>query len=92
MIRYGDEDGVGYLNPLGSRIEFNFSSSLNIDRTTSKYMRVGDGDGEGKNRPHPVGNFCFRDGLDMWWYIYIIRTLIWFVVHSNVLIGTLFFW
>ncbi|KEH23265.1 hypothetical protein MTR_7g072625 [Medicago truncatula] len=35
-------------------MEFNFSSPLGMGRVASKYMRVGDEDGEGKTRPRPI--------------------------------------
>ena len=40
-----------YPNTLETRMRFNFSSPLGMDKVTSKYMEVGDGDGEGKTRP-----------------------------------------
>jgi len=48
---------IGYLNPSGVGMRFDFSSMLGIGRITSKYMEVGygegEGEGEGKTRPHP---------------------------------------
>jgi len=46
--------GWEYPNPLGTGMRFNFSSPLSMGWVMGKYMRVGDGDGEGKTRPHPV--------------------------------------
>jgi len=52
--------GWEYPNPLGTGMEFNFSSPLDMGRVMDKYMRVGDedGDGEGKTRPRPAPLPC----------------------------------
>jgi len=39
-------------------MRFNFSSPLGVGRVTSKYMGIGDGDEEGKTRPHPAPLPC----------------------------------
>ena len=50
--------GREYPNPLGMGMRFNFSSPFGMSRVTGKYMRVRDGDGEGKTRPHPATLSC----------------------------------
>jgi len=39
---------------MGTGMRFNFSSQLGMSRVTCKYMGIGDGDEEGKTRPHPL--------------------------------------
>ena len=41
-----------YPNPSEMRMRFDFSSLLDIDRVTGKYIRVWHGDREGKTRSH----------------------------------------
>jgi len=43
-----------YPNPSETGIRFNFLAPLSMGRVTDKYMRIGDGDGEGKIRPLPA--------------------------------------
>jgi len=46
--------GRGYPNPSGTGMEFNFSSPLDMDKITGKYMRIRYGDVTCKTRPHPI--------------------------------------
>ena len=50
--------GQGYPNLSGTRMKFNFSSPLSMDRVMGKYMRIGYGDGEVQTRLHPASLSC----------------------------------
>ncbi|KEH17472.1 hypothetical protein MTR_0013s0270 [Medicago truncatula] len=54
-----------YPNPLGTGMEFNFTSMLGMGKVTGKHMGVGDGDGDwqGKTRPHPAPLPCLPRGV-----------------------------
>jgi len=58
IIHCGDGDEVGIPKPVGTGMKFNSSSPFDMGRVMSIYMRVGDGDGEGKTRPHPGSMSC----------------------------------
>lgn len=53
----------GYLNPLGKGTRFHSSSPLDMDRVTTKYMKVGYKDEHGKIRPRsaPLPCVCTFD-------------------------------
>lgn len=48
-------------NPSETGMRFDFSSPLNMNRVTGKYMRIGYGDGEDKTRLHPALLSCLLD-------------------------------
>jgi len=58
ILNAGTGMGRGYPNPSGMGMGFTFSSPLDMGRVTSKYMRIGYGDGECKTRPHPAPLPC----------------------------------
>jgi len=55
--------GMGYLNPSGTGMRFNFSSPLGMGRVTGKYVRIEYGDREGKTRSHPAPLPCLMVGM-----------------------------
>jgi len=63
LFNAGTGMGWGYQNPSGMGMGFNFSSPLGMGRVTSKYMRIGYGDGEGKTRPHPAPLPCLPQSI-----------------------------
>ena len=60
LFNAGTGMGRRYPNPSGTGMGFNFSSPLGMGRVTSKYLRIGYGDGEGKTRPHPAPLPCLN--------------------------------
>jgi len=67
ILNLGTGMGRGYPNPSGLGMRFTFSSPLGMSRVTSKYMRIGYGNGECKTHPYSAPLLSYLVGVEVGW-------------------------
>jgi len=66
--------GVEIHKPIGTEMQFDFSSLLSMGRVTYKYMRVIRGNGKGKTCPHPA-SLPFLTSCTITWHKNLIKMM-----------------